>query len=193
MNRHLTFSLAISMMVSTLAIPLRAANKPRAGKTEETAVLWTNEDLEKLRPLGAISIVGQPDKADDSTAAAVPSPYLETQDPEWYAGQAAELRDELELRKAQLGGYRKAIEDARSLKTMTDGVNLDDGDIGITPEAGIEILQQRVSETQSELDALEDLARRKMSRQASCEALSFADVVVEGFMKFFEHWFDIKE
>jgi hypothetical protein len=30
----------------------------------------------------------------------------------------------------------------------------------VTPEAGVEILQQRVSETQLELDALEDLARR---------------------------------
>lgn len=43
---------------------------------------------------------------------------------------------------------------------MTGGINLDDGDIGITPEAGIEFLQQRVNETQTELDALEDLARR---------------------------------
>ena len=160
MNRQLTFSLAVSMTLSALAIPLRAANNPRAGKTEKTTVLWTNEGLEKPRPLGAISIVGQPDKADDSSATAAPSPYLETQNPGWYARQAAKLRDELERREAQLGGYRQAIEDARSLKTMTGGVNLDDGDIGITPEAGMEILQQRVSETQSELDALEDLARR---------------------------------
>jgi hypothetical protein len=43
---------------------------------------------------------------------------------------------------------------------MTGGINLNDGDIGITPEAGIEILQQQVSETQTQLDALEDLARR---------------------------------
>jgi hypothetical protein len=123
-------------------------------------VLWTNEDLEKLRPLSVISIVGQPDKADESTTAATPLPYLETQDPAWYAGQAVQLRDELERRQAQLGEYRQALEDARSLKETTGGINLDDGDISITPEAGIEILQRRVSETQSELDALEDLARR---------------------------------
>jgi hypothetical protein len=160
MNRHLTLSLAISMTLSALAIPLRAANKPRAGKTEKTTVLWTNEGLENLRPLGGISIVGQSNSAEDSTATAMPPPHVETQSPEWYAEQAAKLRDELERRHAQLDGYRQAIEDARSLKTMTGGINLDDGDIGITPEAGIEILQQRVSEAQSELDALEDLARR---------------------------------
>jgi hypothetical protein len=160
MNRYLTSPLAISITLSTLAIPLRAANKPRAGKAEKTTVLWTNEGLEKLRPLGVISIVGQPNTPEDPTATALPPLYVKTQDPEWYAGRAARLRDELERRKAQLGGYRQAIEDARGLKTMTGGINLDDGDIGITPEAGIEILQQRVSETQSELDALEDLARR---------------------------------
>ena len=43
---------------------------------------------------------------------------------------------------------------------MTGGINLDDGDMGITSEAGIEFLQQRVNETQTDLDALEDLARR---------------------------------
>jgi hypothetical protein len=159
MNRHLAFSLAISMALSTLAIPLRAANQSRAGKAEKATVLWTNEDLEKLSPLGVISIVGQPNSQEDSTAAALPPLYVKTQEPEWYAEQAARLRDELERRKAQLDGYRQAIEDARSLKTTTGGINLDDGDIGITPEAGIEILQQYMSETESELDALEDLAR----------------------------------
>jgi len=158
MNRCLTFSLASSMTLSTLSIPLRAANKPRARKTEKT--IWTNEDLEKLRRLAAISIVGQPNKADDSTTAAMPVPYRETQDPQWYAVQAAKLREELGRRQAQLSEFRQALEDARSLKETTGGINLDHGDIGITPEAGIEILQQRVTETQSELDDLEDLARR---------------------------------
>jgi hypothetical protein len=32
-------------------------------------------------------------------------------------------------------------------------------DVGITPDAGIEILQQQVNQTQMELDGLEDLAR----------------------------------
>jgi hypothetical protein len=158
MNRYLPFSLAISMTLSALAIPLRAANKPRAGKTERATVLWTNEDLEKLRGLGLISVVGQaPEEA--TAAAAAPSPYLETQDPEWYAEQASKLQAELKRREAGLQEYRQALDDVRSLKTMTGGINLDGGDIGITPEAGIEILQRRVHEIQSELDDLEDLAR----------------------------------
>jgi len=159
MNRYLTFSLAVSMALSTLAVPLRAAKKPRAGTDSQNTVVWTNDELEKLHVPGLICIVG-PTNEETATSASAPAPYVETQDPAWYAEQAARLREELERRQAQLDGYRQAIEDARSLKTMAGGINLDDGGIGITPEAGIEILQQRVSETQSELDALEDLARR---------------------------------
>jgi hypothetical protein len=160
MNRYLTFSLAVSITVSTLAIPLRAASKPRAGKMEKTTVVWTNKDLERLRALGLISIVGEPHIAEDTTAAAMSLPYVKTQEPEWYVDRATKLRDELERRQAQLSEYRRALEDARSLRETTGGINLDDGDVGITPQSGIEILQQRVNEAQAELDALEDLARR---------------------------------
>ena len=159
MNRHLTFSLAISMALSTLAIPLRAASKPRAGTDSRNPVVWTNDDLEKLHSLGLISIVGRMDE-EQLTSASAPAPYVETQDPEWYAEQAAQLRDELERRRAQLHEYQKALEDARSLRETTGGTNVDESDIGITPEAGIEFLQQRLNEAQMGLDALEDLARR---------------------------------
>jgi hypothetical protein len=158
MNRCLTFSLVISMALSTLAIPLRAANRPHAGTNSKNRVVWTNDDLERLHNLGLICIVGQMN--DEAPKSSQPQPYVKTQDPEWYAEQAAKLRDELERRQAQLSEYRQALEDARSLKETTNGINLDDGDVGITPAAGIEILQERVNETQSDLDALEDLARR---------------------------------
>ncbi len=158
MNRYLAFSLAISMTLSTLAIPLRAANKPRAGKIEKTTVAWTNKDLERLRAKSLVSVVGQV-RDEVTVGAEAPSPYVKTQDPEWYGEQAAKLRGQLESREAELQHYRQAIEDARSLKTMMGGINLDEGDIGITPEAGIEILQRRVQEAQTEIDTLEDLAR----------------------------------
>ncbi len=154
MNRYLTFSLAMSMTLSTLAI------KPRAGKMERTVVVWTNQDLKRLRSQGLISIVGQPATVENTTPAALPPPYVMTQDSEWYAEQAANLRGELELRQTRLTEYRRALEDARSLREMTGGINLDEGDLGITPEASIEILERRVEEVRTELDALEDLAHR---------------------------------
>src|SRR5258708_24871238 len=155
MNRYLAFSLAISMTVSTLAIPLRAANKPRAGMEDQKTV-WTNDDLERLHDLGLICIVGRMNE-ETPKSASLPQPYVKTQDPEGYAEQAARLRDELERRRAQLGGYGQAIEDARSLKTMTGGISLDAGNIGITPEAAIQILAPHVTAAQTNPSSLYDL------------------------------------
>src|ERR1700682_5667728 len=106
-----------------------------------------------------ISVVGQ-GAEEATTDAPAASPYVETQGPEWYAEQASKLRAELESREAKLQHYRQALEDVKDLKTVTGGINLDGGDIGITPDAGIEILQQRVQDDASDLDALEDLVQR---------------------------------
>ena len=130
----------VTLAFVSVAIPLRAANKPHAGTDSQNAVVWTNDE-------------------ETRKSASLPQSYVNTQDPAWYVAQAARLRDELERRRAQLYRYSQAIEDTRTLETMTGGINLNDGNVGITPEAGVEILQQRVSETQTYLDALEDLAR----------------------------------
>ncbi len=165
MTRYLTISLALALFPAVR--PSHAVSLPHARSAEEGTVVWTNEDLERLRGLGLISVVGKvPEEAtagaaaEEGTAgAAAPSPYVRTQDPEWYAEQASKLRAELKNMEARLQHYRQALEGVRNLKTMTGGINLDYGDIGVTPEAGIEILQRRVHEIQSELDALENLAR----------------------------------
>ncbi len=149
---------AVTLALISVAIPSRAANRPHAGTDSPDKMVWTNDDLEKLHSLGLISIVGRIDE-ERPTRASASGPYVRTQDPEWYAEEAAKLRDELERRRAQLREYGQALEDARSLRETTGGINLDEGDVGITPQAGIEILQQRVRTRESELGALEDLAR----------------------------------
>jgi hypothetical protein len=148
----------VTLALISVAIPLRAANRPHAGTDSPDKMVWTNDDLEKLHRVGLISIVGRIDE-ERPTPASVQGPYVKTQDPEWYAEEAAKLRDELEGRRAELREYRQALANARSLRNTTGGINLDEGDVGITPEAGIEILQGRVRTRESELDALEDLAR----------------------------------
>jgi hypothetical protein len=157
MNRYLCAALTLGLI--SAVIPVRAASRPRAGTDHQGKIVWTNDDLDRVRDPGLICIVGRMDD-ETSKSTSLPQPYLKTRDPEWYAEQAARLRDELERRKAQLDEYRQAIGEATSLKTTTSGINLDEGDIGVTPEAGIEILQQGVSEARSEFDALEDQARR---------------------------------
>jgi hypothetical protein len=157
MTRYLCAAVTLGFIA--VAIPVRAADGPHAGTDSHQALVWTNDDLESLHVPGLICIVGRTNEETPKPASS-PAPYAQTQDPEWYAQQAAKLRDELEWRNAQLAEYRQGIEDATTLKPMTDGINLDASDIGITPEAGIEILSQRVDEAQAALDALEDLARR---------------------------------
>jgi len=150
---------AVSLGLFSIAIPSRAANKPHAGMDAQTVLVWSNNDLEKLHDLGMISIVGRVnDETEDLPS--VPQPQVDTQDPGWYARQASQLRDELERRQAQLHAYQQALEDAQSLRNTTSGINFVEDSIGITPEAAIEILRQRMNETQTELDALDDLARR---------------------------------
>jgi len=156
MTSHLRTS--VSLVLLSVAIPLRAANRPHAGTDSQNTVVWTNDNLEKLHGLSLISIVGRIDE-ERITSASAPGSYVRTEDPEWYAVQAAKLRDELERRRAQLREYRQALNNARSLRKTTGGINLDEGDIGITPEAAMEILQRRVHEIQGEMDELEDLAR----------------------------------
>ncbi len=157
MTRYLYYAVSLGLLAA--AMPLRAADRPHAGTVSQNTKVWTNDDLEKLDRPGLISVVGRID-AEEPTSAPAPETYEKTQDPEWYAAQAANLRDELERRQAQLHEYRQALDDARSLRKTTGGINLGEGDIAITPEVGIEILEKRVSEVQTEFDALEDLARR---------------------------------
>jgi hypothetical protein len=156
MTRHLYVTASLALLV--LAIPLRAANGPHVGTDRQGPLVWTNDDLEKLHGLGLISIVGRMNE-ETPKSASLPQPYVKTQDPEWYAAQAAKLRDERDQRQAQLSEYRLALDDARGLRETTGGISFDDSDIGITPESGIEILEQRVNEAQTEIDSLQDLAR----------------------------------
>jgi hypothetical protein len=157
MNRNLYISISLALLF--LTIPSRPAHGQQVEPDRQRPMVWTNEDLEKLHDLGLISIVGQVDK-DRSTRPSAPEPYVETQDPEWYAEQAANLREELENIQAQLSDFQQAIDDVQSLKQTTGGISFDYGSVGITPDDVIENLREGVDETQSDLDELEDLARR---------------------------------
>jgi hypothetical protein len=152
-------SICVCLALVTPTIPLRAANRPHAGTENQAIKVWNNDAVAKLRDLGPISVVGQVGKERPTGAPAPGLPEV-TQDGEWYAAQAARLRDELERKQTELREYRQALDDARNLRETTAGINLVGEDFAITPEAGIDILQQRVLEEQTKLDDLEELARR---------------------------------
>jgi hypothetical protein len=156
MWRYLTISLLLAPL--SAGDTLRASTTPNAGPASATAT-WTNDDLKRLSWVpGLVSIVGE-DSNESPQKVGSSAPPRETEDPAWYAAQAAQLNAQLEAAQADLRNFTHALEDVRELKATTGGINLAEDDIGITPEATIEILQNRVRETQSQLDALEDLAR----------------------------------
>jgi hypothetical protein len=158
MLRYLSISFVLVSF--TAAGTLRAATEPHAERAMKATRTWTNDDLERLGKVpGLISVVGRPTNEDLQVATAT-APRLRTENPAWYAAQADSLNTRLEVEQADLRKFTEALDDARELKSTTGGINLAEGDIGITPEATIGILQNWVRETQSELDALEDLARR---------------------------------
>ena len=148
----------LALALASAANPSSAANGPHVGTDHERPLVWTNDDLERLHGLGLISIVGQVYE-ERTTDASVPESYVQTQDPAWYAEEAANLRDELENSQDQLRDFQQAIDDVRSLRQTTSGMSLNYGDIGVTPEDAIGNLQQHVNDVQADLDALEDLAR----------------------------------
>jgi hypothetical protein len=104
------FCLRISLALLPLAA--RAANKPHAAAESQTIKVWTNDDLEKLRTAGRISIIG-PLNQEKPASESAPQRYEATQNPHWYAEQASGLRDELECRQLQLREYRKKLENAQ--------------------------------------------------------------------------------
>lgn len=157
MSRYL--SIAFVLFSFAAARTPRAAT-PHAVLASDAKQTWTNEDLERLsKAPGLISVVGQPTN-EFLQGVSAPARQSRTKDPAWYAAQAASLNVRLESEQADLRSFTQALNHVRELKSTTGGVNLAEDDIGITPEATIEILQNRVRETQRELDALEDLARR---------------------------------
>ena len=157
MTRHFHYAFALGVLA--FVMPIRAASPPHADAASHNSMVWTNDDLEKLHNQGLISIVGQNEK-EKPKAAPLPEPYERTEDPVWYAAQAAELNEELERNKTKLSEYEQAIDDARSLRDTTAGISLGEGEFAISPEVGVEILERQVDRVQAEIRALEDLARR---------------------------------
>jgi hypothetical protein len=150
-----------------IARPSEVAAKPRPAKADQTqpTKVWTNEDLDQLRSRGLLSIVGQeptaPAVQSAATATEPTHPVYESrlEDPTWYADKAAILREELDRREAALNEQLTAMALAADRITQP-GIALDKPSVGVTPEAAVQLLQEKVQDVQNQLDELSDLARQ---------------------------------
>jgi hypothetical protein len=164
--KKLCFSIAAVVAIFA-ASSSRAAGKPQPAKADQNqpTKVWTNEDLDELRARGLISFVGQePTAPAAQPAAAAPQsthPVYESRldDPTWYGDQATALRAELDRREGALNEELSAIALAADRVTQP-GVALEKPSEGVTPEAAVQVLQEKVQEVQNQLDELSDLARQ---------------------------------
>ena len=165
--RNYPFPLA-AVLALLIACSLQAAEKPRPaqGNQNQPKKVWTNDDTDQLHSRGLISIVGQEPTEPAAQTPAAPAeatfPVYASRldDPEWYADKAADLQAELDKREAALREQQTAIAQAVSQRVTEPGLALDKGGPGMTPAAGLAILQAQVQEVQSQLDELSDLARQ---------------------------------
>jgi hypothetical protein len=154
---------AISLLVPHPAKPAIAARAVWGADTAAQKV-WTNEDIPLLRETAPIStfstsassqasLVERP----DVTAAASTQPYVKELDPRWYA-------QERETLQAQIDADQEQIREIRQIQQTGDGISdaipLDKNAPGLTPYATVEILQNQVAQIESQIDDLQDLARR---------------------------------
>jgi hypothetical protein len=160
MRKH-PFQLAVILALA-IAFPSHAAEKPSPAQAGKTKKVWTNDDMDQLRARGLITTFSV---ATDATAPAPAAPSepakfaARTDDPAWYAEQAAILQAELDKRESALREAQANLAQAAEGITQP-GIAMDKKNVGITPEAGIAILEAQVHEVQSQLDELSDLARQ---------------------------------
>jgi hypothetical protein len=168
--RIYAFPLA-AVLALAIAFPSHAAEKPRPaqGNQNQPKKVWTNDDMDQLRPRGLISYFGPavneaatPAATAVATAPSAPAfPVYNSrlEDPEWYAEKAADLQAELDKREAALQKQQMAMAQAADRITQS-GVAMDKPTIGVTPQAALAVLEAQVGEVQSQLDELSDLARQ---------------------------------
>ena len=92
-----------------------------------------------------------------AVANALTQPYVKELDPRWYAQQ----RDTLQTR---IDADQEQIREIQQIEQTGDGISgaipLDKNAPGLTPYATVEILQNQIAQTETQIDDLQDLARR---------------------------------
>ena len=155
-----------SLAFLALAASAAAGGAPRArpDRPPQERRIWTSEEVEALRAKGLISPVGPPSTpATAEEIAAVEKPSApparpeQEKDLEWYADQAAKLREEMSPLDQEIRYVRLAL---ANHQTREGGINLTRENPGITPQSGIWVLENRKRDLLARLEALKELARR---------------------------------
>ncbi len=152
-----------SMIVVTMTAlslgHLPVATAQEGSPPKEAKKVWTNEDVKRPRSSepGAPTDVTVPDSQNVNANEDVGEHYSRTKDPAWYVKQISSLREEVEKIDAQVRGLRESL---KTGKGATGQIVLDQDTAGISPEAQVQVLQQRRSQLEGQIDELEEEARK---------------------------------
>jgi hypothetical protein len=137
---------------------------PTARPDSSVQKTWTNDDIDSLRanaPISVFSVPAAPQASATTPAAAAPvivnPPYVKELDSDWYAKQIGAIQTQMTASSAVI----RKIEDIRkSGAGISNVIPLDREDVGLSPEATVQILRARNQALKSDVDTLEELARR---------------------------------
>jgi hypothetical protein len=137
---------------------------PAARRDSSVQKTWTNDDIDLLRANAPISVFSVP--ATPQTSAATPAsaapvivnpPYVKELDSDWYAKQIGAIQTQITASSAVI----RKIEDIRKSGVgISNVIPLDREDVGLSPEATVQILQSQNHARKADVDNLEELARR---------------------------------
>jgi hypothetical protein len=138
---------------------LPAARAQEQSPQKEAKKVWSNEDLkrDRLSEPGSSTGATLPDLPDVNAKEDVREHYSRAKDPKWYVRQISLLGEEVEKIDVQVRGLRESLKTA---KGITNQIVLDQDTPGISPEAQVQVLQQRRSQLLWQIDDLEEEARK---------------------------------
>ncbi len=152
-----------SMIVVTMTVlsigHLSVATAQEGSPPKEAKKVWIDEDLKRprLSEPGAPTGVTLPDSQNVNANEDVGEHYSRTKDPAWYVKQISLLREEVEKIDVQVRGLRETL---KTGKGITSQMVLDQDTPGVSPEAQVQVLQQRRSQLQRQIEDLEEEARK---------------------------------
>jgi hypothetical protein len=154
---------AIGILVPQPANPGITARAVRGADTAAQKV-WTNEDIPLLREMAPISIFSANASSQASlagtagvAAAASIQPYVKELDPRWYSQQRDTLQARIDADQEQIRGIQQIQQTGDGI---SDAIPLDRNAPGLTPYATLGILRNQIAQIESQIDELQDLARR---------------------------------
>jgi len=152
-------SMIVVAMAALCLGHLGAVTAQEGSPPKEAKKVWTNEDLQRprLNEPGAPTGVTVADSPNFNTNEDVGELYSRTKDPTWYVKQIRLLREELEKIDVQVRRLRESL---KTGKSVTSQIVLDQDTPGISPEAQVQVLQQRRSQLEGQIDELEEEARK---------------------------------